>query len=80
VIVAHAQSVRFIGESRWKDDRFDARTLAPLARIDPDLLGPVEQSIRKTQADLTVTRARAGTGATVIGSGLSAFSKKASVL
>jgi transposase len=35
VIVAHARNVRLIGESRRKDDRLDARTLARLARIDP---------------------------------------------
>jgi transposase len=49
-----------IGESRRKDDRFDARTLARLARIDPELLGPVQHRSRKAQADLTVIRARAG--------------------
>ena len=38
VIVAHARNVRLLGESRRKDDRFDARTLARLARIDPQLL------------------------------------------
>jgi hypothetical protein len=37
-IVAHARSVRLIGESRRKDDRMDARTLARLVRIDPQLL------------------------------------------
>src|SRR5437867_4120820 len=37
VIVAHARKVRLIGESRRKDDRLDARTLARLARIDPQL-------------------------------------------
>ena len=60
VIVAHARNVRLIGESRRKDDRFDARTLARLARIDPGLLGPVQHRSRKAQADLTVIRARAG--------------------
>ena len=30
VIVAHARNVRLIGESRKKDDRLDARTLARL--------------------------------------------------
>jgi len=35
VIVAHARHVRLIGESRKKDDRIDAQTLARLARIDP---------------------------------------------
>jgi hypothetical protein len=34
VIVAHARHVRLIGESRRKDDRLDARTLARLARIE----------------------------------------------
>jgi len=31
-IVAYARNVRLIGESRRKEDRFDARTLARLAR------------------------------------------------
>src|SRR5579864_8141730 len=34
VIVANARKVRLIGESRKKDDRLDAQTLARLARID----------------------------------------------
>src|SRR5437016_13856451 len=38
VIVANARKVRLIGESRKKDDRMDARTLARLARIDQQLL------------------------------------------
>jgi len=36
--LAHARKVRLIGESRKKDDRLDAQTLARLARIDPQLL------------------------------------------
>ena len=43
VIVAHAQNVRLIVKSRRKDDRMDARTLARLARIDPELLSPVQR-------------------------------------
>src|SRR5260370_2033404 len=62
VIVAHARAVRLIGESRKKDDRLDARTLARLARIDPQLLCPVQHRSAKAQADLTVIRARAGLG------------------
>jgi len=31
-----------IRQSRKKDDRLDARTLARLARIDPGLLGPIQ--------------------------------------
>jgi len=60
VIVAHARTVRLIGESRRKDDRFDARTLARLARIDPQLLAPVQHRSAQAQADLMVIRARAG--------------------
>jgi len=58
VIVVHARNVRLIGESRRKEDRFDARTRARRARMDPDLLGPVQPRSRKAQADLTVIRAR----------------------
>ena len=53
VIMAHARNVRLIGESRHKDDRLDAQTLARLARIDPQLLCPVKHRSRKAQADLT---------------------------
>jgi transposase len=60
VIVAHARKVRLIGESRKKDDRLDAQTLARLARVDPQLLCPVKHRSAKAQADLTVIRARAG--------------------
>jgi len=60
VIVAPARNVRLIGESRRKDDRLDAQTLARLARIDPQLLCPVKHRSAKAQADLTLVRARAG--------------------
>src|SRR5580704_12506012 len=60
VIVANARKVRLIAESRKKDDRLDAQTLARLARIDPELLYPVKHRSLQAQADLTVIRARAG--------------------
>src|ERR1700690_3829188 len=59
VIVANARKVRLIGESRKKDDRLDAQTLARLARIDPQLLGPVKHRSAQAQADLMMIRARA---------------------
>jgi transposase len=59
VIVAHARNVRLIGESRRKDDRIDARTLARLARIDPQLLSPVQHRSAQAQIHLMVIRARA---------------------
>src|SRR6266568_5568614 len=60
VIVGHAQKVRLITKSRRKDDRLDARTLARLARIDPELLSPVKNRSAKAQLHLTEIRARAG--------------------
>jgi transposase len=59
VLVAHAQKVESISKSNRKDDRHDARTLARLARIDPELLGPVRHRSAKAQIHLTVIRARA---------------------
>ena len=60
VIVANARKVRLIGESRKKDDRLDAQTLARLARIDPELLSPGKHRSAQAQADLMMIRARAG--------------------
>src|SRR6202007_1486952 len=59
VIVAHAQKVQLITKSSRKDDRHDAQTLARLARIDPELLGPVRHRSAQAQIPLTVIRARA---------------------
>ena len=50
VIVAHARNVRLIGESRKKNDRLDAQTLARLARIDPQLLCGVQFARMAQQA------------------------------
>ena len=57
VIVAHARNVRLITQSRRKDDRLDARTPA---RIDPELLSPVQHRSAQAQLHLTEIRARAG--------------------
>src|SRR5208283_3960784 len=59
VLVAHAQKVQLITKSSRKDDRHDAQTLARLARVDPELLGPVRHRSAKAQIHLTVIRARA---------------------
>jgi len=60
VIVGHAQRVWLITKSRRKDDRLDARKLARLARIDPELLSPVKHRSVQAQLHLTEIRARAG--------------------
>src|SRR6202046_253293 len=59
VLVAHAQKVELITKSNRKDDRHDARALARLARMDPELLGPVRHRSAQAQIHLTVIRARA---------------------
>ena len=48
-----------ITDSSRKDDRLDAKTLARLARIDPELLSPIRHRSEQAQADLMVIRARA---------------------
>jgi transposase len=59
VLVANPRKVRLIAHSRRKSDRFDGRTLAKLARLDPDLLSPVRHRSDVCQQDLAVLRARA---------------------
>src|SRR4030081_2472802 len=59
VIVAHAQKVELITKSNRKDDRHDARTLARLARIDRELLGPAHHRSANPQIHLTAIPARA---------------------
>ena len=59
VIVANARRVRLISDSSRKNDRLDAKTLARLARVDPELLSPIRHRSEQAQADLIVIRARA---------------------
>ena len=59
VIVANPRQVKLITESSRKDDRLDAQTLARLARIDPQLLRPIQHRSEKAQMALMVIRVRA---------------------
>ena len=59
VIVANARRVRLITDSSRKNDRLDARALARLARIDPELLSPIRHRSAEAQRHLMVIRARA---------------------
>ncbi len=58
VFVANARRVQLISKSSSKDDRMDARTLARLARLDPQLL-PIRHRSEGAQQDLMVIRVRA---------------------
>jgi transposase len=59
VIVANARQVQLISASSRKNDRMDARMLARLARIDPELLRPIRHRGEQAQADLMTIRIRA---------------------
>jgi len=58
VIVANARKVRLIGQNERKSDRMDAELLARLARVDPELLYPIQHRGAAAQADLALLHAR----------------------
>jgi transposase len=58
VSVANARKVRLIYQNRRKSDRVDAEYLARLARVDVELLHPLEHRSRSAQVDLSIVRAR----------------------
>jgi transposase len=58
VIVANPRNLRMISESHSKNDPADARLLARLAHVGPELLSPIQQRSEKTQVDLALVRAR----------------------
>jgi transposase len=59
VIVANARQVQLISASSRKNDRLDARLLARLARVDRELLRPIQHRSEQAQADLMTIRVRA---------------------
>jgi transposase len=60
VLVANPRKLRAIYTSRNKHDKLDARTLARLARVDPELLSPIRHRGEQAQVDLAHLRARRG--------------------
>lgn len=58
VIVANPRNVRMISASDSKNDPADARMLARLAHVGPELLSPIQHRSEKTQLDLALVRAR----------------------
>lgn len=58
VIVANARKLRMIFQSDTKNDKADALMLAKLARMDPELLSPIEHRSAQAQQDLAILRAR----------------------
>jgi transposase len=58
VLVANARKLRAIYTNPQKCDRRDAEMLARLARVDPELLGPIRHRSAPAQADLILIRSR----------------------
>jgi len=58
VLVANARKVRMIYTNEQKNDKVDAEMLARVARMDPNLLAPIEHRGEQAQADLAVLRSR----------------------
>jgi transposase len=60
VLVANARQVRLIYAGQKKTDQLDAEKLARLARLDPQLLAPIQHRSEQAQAELAIIKAREG--------------------
>lgn len=60
VLVANSRQLRMIYGSHKKTDKADAEALARVARLDPELLKPVEHRSPEAQSDLAILVARDG--------------------
>lgn len=60
VLVANARKLRFIFNNESKSDKLDAKQLAKVARLDPDLLYPVRHRGEQAQHDFMLLKARDG--------------------
>lgn len=58
VLVANSRKLRLIYENRKKRDEVDARYLARIARLDPQLPYPVSHRSESAQRDLAMLRSR----------------------
>ena len=58
VIVANARKLRAIYQNERKCDKLDARMLAKLVRVDPELLSPIEHGSEQAQKDIMVIKLR----------------------
>ncbi len=58
ILVANPRKTRLIYGERRKTDKLDARKLARLARVDPELLYPIEHRGEESQAHLALIHSR----------------------
>jgi transposase len=57
-LVANPRKTRLIYGDRRKTDKLDAKKLARLARVDPELLYPIDHRGEESQAHLAIIRSR----------------------
>jgi transposase len=57
-IVANSHQVRLIHKAKRKNDKLDAEKLARLARVDRQLLSPIQHRSEQAQSQLSVLRSR----------------------
>jgi transposase len=57
-IVANSHQVRLIHKAKRKNDKLDAEKLARLARVDTQLLSPIQHRSEQAQSQLSVLRSR----------------------
>jgi transposase len=60
VLVANPRKLKAISDSQQKTDKNDARLLAKIARVDPELLCPIRHRSLQTQIDQALIKARQG--------------------
>src|SRR5215216_3389809 len=58
VLIANPRKTRLIYSDKRKTDKLDAKKLARLARVDPELLYPIEHRGEESQAHLALIRSR----------------------
>jgi transposase len=58
VVIANPRRMESMAKTRRKHDKVDARTLARLVRVDPELLSPIPQRGAEVRRDLVLLRAR----------------------
>src|SRR5262245_11229504 len=58
VVSANPRRMESIAKNRRKNDKVDARTLARLVRVDPELLSPIQHRGAEVRRDLVLWRAR----------------------
>jgi transposase len=58
VLIANPRKIRLIYSDKRKTDKLDAKKLARLARVDPELLYPIEHRGEESQAHLALIHSR----------------------